>query len=123
MGYELSLFCRRTQGLASRRTAVNYVDGVIHPVNETGIKFIHHLPLTPTNQIPPQIILPARPAVMMEDIISALLPTAPPQPGIKRQPPPPIFSVSFRLAVKLAVLRLGTNKEDAESSTGVGIIA
>jgi len=68
-------------------------------------------------------MLPASPAIMMEDIITARLPSAPPQP-IKRYPlESPIFSVSFGLAVKLAVSALGTDNEDAESLTGVGIMA
>jgi hypothetical protein len=57
---------------------------------------------------------------MMADIISALLPTVPPQP-IKRHPLD--FSVSFRIAVKLAETGLGTDNEDAEIFTGVRIMA
>ena len=94
---------------------VNDVVGVIHSTNETEIKVIHHLPLTPTNPMPARIILSARPAIIREDIISALLSTAPAQPVIKRHSLPLLFSVLSRLAVKLAVLGLGTENSDAES--------
>jgi hypothetical protein len=59
----------------------------------------------------------------MEDAILAPLPTAPPQPGIKRQPPPPIppfLSVSFRLAVKLTVSEFKSGIDDSGTITGVG---
>jgi hypothetical protein len=83
---------------------------------------------TPIIQAPPQMILPARPAIMIEDIIFALLPTIPPFGLVLVVQSGPLamhqwFPVSFGLAVKLPVSsRLGTDNADGESLTcGGGI--
>jgi hypothetical protein len=80
----------------------------------------------PIIQTPPQMMLPARPAIMIEDIIFALLPTIPPFGLVLVVQSGPLAmhqwcSVSFRLAVKLPVSsRLGTDNADGESVTGGG---
>jgi hypothetical protein len=79
---------------------------------------------TPIIQTPPQMMLPARPAIMIEDIIFALLPTIPPFGLVLVVQSGPLgmhqwCSVSFRLAVKLAVSsKLGTDSANGESLTG-----
>jgi hypothetical protein len=84
---------------------------------------------TPIIQTPPQMMLPARPAIMIEDIIFALLPTIPPFGLVLVAQSGPLAmhqwcSVSFRLAVKLPMSsRLGTDNAEGESLTGGGGIA
>ena len=75
------------------------------------------------------MMMPARPAIMIEDIIFALLPTIPPFGLVLVVQSGPLAmhqwcSVSFRLAAKLPVSsRLGTNNAEGESLTGGGGMA